>query len=902
MTQGLSGFVNTWGYAWESTENRVELRNVRQGGNDFLAAVPLALQSMWAGMLMSEVAEVVSGPLWAIAQFFRVLFNGFISFPLSIFACATKEGFYESSLKMSSTPMTKFYECGDEVAEAIKGTVTLLVGGRERHFALGDEISWYIKGTFEENGKRYWYHRLEVDEVFDDQCREVEINGVMVRIKLEHEASQRKFVQIQKGEESHYYELNGEVSEPVIGTISVPIPHDQIDWQNPVFERYYLAHEIPNEAPNCMTVSVQQTNLFYDTGEEIDAPTETSHSFLIDGTWKHFATAKYARHKAQGLSGWLNKITEHFFHCSILPTRLNQTVSRVLRFVNQHLSDIIRVAIIAAGIALLFFGHIGMAAGALTAVTYEYLDHDLGMIPQDVSLFMEKWLPTISMVGLLITGSAFTQMIAGITLLLNVPQVQLFIHQKVARIVREAMMGITESLILWYTQNEGRPHDLDEVIAEVKAFPQLEEVDAPLIQRREMALQEIREILDADVADYELNPASFSKNVEPHLQLEEDKNFQKLMDLWDRVGDAWLTPPAYLRILKRLADDKRFILFLKERFPEAKRFYFEYDGNNHALNRQEQYQVAWGQYLVDIKGWIAPLAQERGKTKEQFVADWAKEQLEHYANKINGNRPIEGEQRYLRDAIENTSKILPFLTRDDVSQVDLEDALLKLAVEGGDYCSLAMWRASGEILQGFIAPLLQEIEEGLAPNELFEHQVIQEFQKARLRAIQGFYQQVASLLKDKEQFQDVADDIHLYMAISRAMKRGFYPMTQEEMDDFSMAELLFTETMLLPLRVGLQKEFEKRIPYAMNALGIDPQNPMGNRCLDYLRAWVQENPRLTDQEKIVLLNSDLSLGNIVDADFYPKWHRLMLTIVGIYRKKPVLQAAAAPAAEQLQAV
>ncbi|MCI0617055.1 hypothetical protein L0244_29105, partial [bacterium] len=232
----------------------------------------------------------------------------------------------------------------------------------------------------------------------------------------------------------------------------------------------------------------------------------------------------------------------------------------------------------------------------------------------------------------------------------------------------------------------------------------------------------------------------------------------------------------------------------------------------------------------------------------------------------------------------------------------LEDALLKLAVEGGDYCSLAMWRASGEILQGFIAPLLQEIEEGLAPNELFEHQVIQEFQKARLRAIQGFYQQVASLLKDKEQFQDVADDIHLYMAISRAMKRGFYPMTQEEMDDFSMAELLFTETMLLPLRIGLQKEFEKRIPYAMNTLGIDPQNPMRNRCLDYLRAWVQENPRLTDQEKNVLLNSDLSLGNIVDANFYPKWHRLMLTIVGIYRKKPVLQAAAAPAAEQLQAV
>ena len=65
-----------------------------------------------------------------------------------------------------------------------------------------------------------------------------------------------------------------------------------------------------------------------------------------------------------------------------------------------------------------------MAIGAFAAVAYEWLDHDLGIIPQKVSLFMEKWMPALSMVGLLLVGSFMSQAMAGISLLFMIPEAE----------------------------------------------------------------------------------------------------------------------------------------------------------------------------------------------------------------------------------------------------------------------------------------------------------------------------------------------------------------------------------------------------------------------------------------------------------------------------------------------
>ena len=60
---------------------------------------------------------------------------------------------------------------------------------------------------------------------------------------------------------------------------------------------------------------------------------------------------------------------------------------------------------------------------------------------------------------------------------------------------------------------------------------------------------------------------------------------------------------------------------------------------------------------------VPTLAQEKGyANREQYVAAWARQQLDHYVNKLSGKRPLEGERRFLQEAIQHTAQIIPFLS------------------------------------------------------------------------------------------------------------------------------------------------------------------------------------------------------------------------------------------------
>lgn len=889
MTQGLSGFLVTWAPALASTMSRVEMRNIRQGGNDFLAVGCLAHQCIWAGSLMAEVAGVVSGPFYGIAKFFSILFNPITSASLSGLSYAVKGGVYESSVRVMAEPSTRFYQIGAPTDREIKGTVTLRVDGVDRYFVLGKEIDMYINDTILDGGKRYRFDRLGENESFDDRCREVDLNGERVRIRLIDEVYEKKYVQREENGQIHYFEILNEVEAPILGTTRVDVPFQEIDWDNPVFRRDHLLIEIPQEIPGCIKISNPEQILYYDTGEELSGPEPGAKTFIIDGQERYFRTAKYARRETVGLSGFINLLTQKFIGCNILPVRFSKIVKEGLIFAYENLSEIVRVAIVVAGAVLLFFGHTAMAAGALLALTYEMLDHDLGVIPQKVSLFIEKWMPTISMMGLLIVGSPITQIMAGGFLLLQIPVVQTFVHHKVSKVVRKAMLSIMDPLIMWFGANIGErrgvPPQVYQMVEAMTNFHQLEECEAPFVQQKNMNGEQIREILQGNDREYEINPPSLTRDVRPLLQLEENHNFGLLMDLWAEIGARWIQ--EYPRLLKRLADDKRFIVFLRQRFPEARRFYFELDRRNNFLNPQEQYQRAWGAYETDIEGWIDVLAQEQNISKEQFVVNYLQDQLRNYVDKISGNRPIEGEQKYLEGAIANTSKILPFLLRPDVQRIDLEDAMLKLAVEGGNYCSLAMWRASNEVLQTFTAPMVARLDEEMDPNQRFENEIMRGFQEGRLRAMQGAFQEIMRVFRSNEQLQDTSEDVHIYMSVLRSLKRGFYPLTEEEQKDFSMLDLLLNETVLLPARALLMAEVFNRIPDAMNFLGIYRETGRSDRIVNFLRRWVEQNPNIVQADREALLNGPLNNDeeHLADHENYVMWNRLILVVLGIFRKK-----------------
>lgn len=895
MSSGVSGFVNAWAPSIYSTNHRKEVRNVTQGGNDLLAALPQGFQAMWAGSVMALVAEVATGPIYAVAQLFRILFHPIVSFPLSIASCAVKERFFESSVTCSVREQVKYHARGAQVDHAIAGTVSIVVDGQVRHFIVGGECTWTIENSIvvEHEGqmKRFRYHRLAAGEVFlAEDCRVVDIGDERgVRVKLDWEVED-KFTELTVAGRKKYYKLGNEVAEPVRGTVAIRDP--AVAW----VERHFLVgEEIPNETPDCIRIKTTEQVLHYDTGREINGPTDTSRNFVINGQTRYFASAKFVQSPSLGLSGWLNKIPRLPFQ---IPTRLSQFSVTTLEFVNKHMSNIIRVALLVAGSVLLFFGHTAMAAGVLLAVTYEFLDNDLGLIPKKVSLFMEKWMPAISMVGLLIAGSLISQIMAGISLLLMIPSVNLFVHQKIDRGARAVMLELKDQLIRWFVRGE-RPPQMDHFIEGVKNHPFLEECDAPLVERKALNAQEIGAILEADDRAYEFNPAHLTKDYEPVLQLPKNENFSELTRLWTEIGARWTTPAAYNRLFKKLVDDKKFVFFVKERFPEAKRFFFEGDWRLNQVENRQRFQEMQRMHREQFQAWVEIMARENNFANErEFIAHWVKDQLLAYVGKIDGSQPIEGEQRLLREATENTARILPFLLKPETTDIEREDALAHLAIDGGRNCALGMRRASKEVLEGFTVPL-QNLQRPADPQQAFENYVRLLLQKGRLMGIQLIYKEVAARLRENEEMQDTAEDIHLYEAVTRSLKRGFYPMSEEELEAFSLSDLVLKETVAMLGQVNLMQMYQERLPDAMNFLGIDPLNAMRNRILEYLRTWVEGNAALNAQEKAALLNGALlnTPEQIADADNHPKWHRLLTVILGIRREKRVDPPPVAPAAQ-----
>ena len=86
------------------------------------------------------------------------------------------------------------------------------------------------------------------------------------------------------GRSKAYGTLGREVAAPVQGTVDVAGPN----WNR---RHYRVGREIAAPTPNCIQIKSSKGTLDYETGTEIDAPTDTSRSFTIQGKVHHFATA-----------------------------------------------------------------------------------------------------------------------------------------------------------------------------------------------------------------------------------------------------------------------------------------------------------------------------------------------------------------------------------------------------------------------------------------------------------------------------------------------------------------------------------------------------------------------------------------------------------------------------------
>ncbi len=270
---------------------------------------------------------------------------------------------------------------------------------------------------------------------------------------------------------------------------------------------------------------------------------------------------------------------------------------------------------------------------------------------------MEIYMPTVSLLGLVIGGTAVIQIYSAIMLSTHIlPCAAAFIHQKV-----DALTRYSFSL----------------------KGPSLSEIDAPLVEKKEMTFDEINQILDCYSNDLEINPAHCSHSIVELEDLPKDDDFDQFLTLFDQVD--WEL--NYVHVFNKLKDDDRFLDFLLEKFKK----------DNESLQKEEL-QAA-------VEHYIELTADEKGVSKERFVVDWTREQMVVLIDLLKGNTRVEGLQQDLDEAIQAAAILLPHITSLTID-VDREDALLKLAIEGGAYCGRGIKRSANEIMRGVIAQKL----------------------------------------------------------------------------------------------------------------------------------------------------------------------------------------------------
>lgn len=498
-----------------------------------------------------------------------------------------------------------------------------------------------------------------------------------------------------------------------------------------------------------------------------------------------------------------------------LPEKLSGRAVSFFSFFAEHTGNILRVATIASSIALIALGQVRYGAGALTALAYQSLDQ-MGYVARQISLFMEIYSPTLSMLGAFIGGTFLVRVIAASSITsIMLPSVNQFIQRQIDSFVRSKLEGL-----------QG---------------PSLKEIDAPLVKKEQMTFVEMEKILNSTSWDYKINPAHCSKAAIALNTFPVDRDFKKILTLFDSID--WVSK-SHLVVSKLKADDQ-FIDFLFKKNPEVKKE----DLKNH----------------IDI--YIQALATEAKQTPAQYVVHWMREQIVKTVNVLTGKDRVKGTQQDLEESIYNCSIILAHLFSLN-NQVEKEDILLKIAIEGGDYCARGIKRMSNELLWGIVNGGIQQ-GDAFDPINDYETKVRQALQNERYNLIQMFYKEILKSAPDV-----LTDDVHGFDIYRLFFSLGFFPLTAFERNRIGLPELMNWE-MFSQIRLQMYSFYES----SLDAVIHESEAEFGN----YLLQLINQNELLSDKEKEDLLEkfTECNHGKWSVEYTQHNFHRLLLVRMGV---------------------
>lgn len=500
-----------------------------------------------------------------------------------------------------------------------------------------------------------------------------------------------------------------------------------------------------------------------------------------------------------------------------LPEKLNGRVVSCLSFVAEHAGDFFRIAMVAASIALIVLGNVAYGSAVLAALTIDIFD-TLGFIPRRISLWMELYMPTVSDVGLLIGGIPVTRAIAAVSLLSTLsPRFVGFLHRKVDACFRA----------LFSTRG-----------------PSLKEIDANVVERKKMTYEEINEILESDASDFKLNPAHCSHSALDIEKLPKDYDFKQFLTLFNEID--WVK--KYSLVRGKLKDDERFMQVLLKKFP--------------------------GQTLetlkLDFDSYIEKLAAQKKMDVASFAAHWMREQMVILTEVLQGKRRIKGSQQDLDEAIHDCAIILPRL-KASKDLVEKEDALAKLAIEGGDYCGRGLKRAANEMVR----LIVKEEDKKTAGDDAvrnYELRVLQALQNRRQAILHLSYKRAMDKYKIPKA---LSKDTHVLDIFNIYLSLGFYPLSEYERNRVGVLELSIWQK--------YKSDIMKMYKMYRNTMD-DEVVQLGNVHFgNYIPAIINENDLLTAEQKgeLLYMFTDCNDGAWTKEETLQRFRNLMYVRLGI---------------------
>ncbi len=454
-------------------------------------------------------------------------------------------------------------------------------------------------------------------------------------------------------------------------------------------------------------------------------------------------------------TGFLKKITPQlngktgFFTNKIvkpLSEIESPTIHRIASSINRHTLTMVRVGMVVASTALIVFGDPLEGAILLSFVVYELIDAYSNLIPGSLRLIVETRLGHVASVGLLLSPSWVVRSYGVISL----ESFRAFVYfEKFLRYCFNMREGFSWS-----------------------------DVETPLAQRKNLNAQTVTAILNNPLFD----PGALSEldlqelNLQPFTIVEqilenqhttsyktsapfnfkpdythrskdfsrkpygEDFDFKYLQTLFNSID--W--DNKYSNVFRKCKTDERFQYHLLDMLQLS-----------HPQLTRHDIEMNCDGYLDQIKD------------KQAFVLKWFREQMDLFIRTACKEISPIGSQYDLEVAIRLLSQVVAHLKSLNMNdhQVEIEDCLLSLGVEGGRYCSSGLLRVVRERVESIRA---SDKPPDYLTTQAFEDLLYSTLQEIRLQSMHN--------LRDRALQNRVFNgDIHFAEEFEEQVSLGFYP-------------------------------------------------------------------------------------------------------------------------------